>query len=136
MNRKDPSFRNLTGAIQVHYRELRTEGVGAVVKHAPTITPQEENMLWESKVIGVHTPLLLYVLFSFMLGRCFVLEGEKSRGNLNAHNLSVSTILIVIPMLRMGQRLVLVSTLVGKTKLYQCFHAQRPNLAVCWICVF
>ena len=32
MNRKDPSFRDLTGAVQVRYRELHTAGVGAVVK--------------------------------------------------------------------------------------------------------
>ena len=29
MSRKDPSFRDLTGAIQVRYRQLRSEGVGA-----------------------------------------------------------------------------------------------------------
>ena len=30
-----PAFRELTGAVQVRYKELRTDGVGAVVKHAP-----------------------------------------------------------------------------------------------------
>ncbi len=59
MNRKDPSFRELTGAIQVRYRELREEGVGAVVKHAPVVVPDEEDRLWQSKVIGDHNPLAL-----------------------------------------------------------------------------
>ena len=59
MDRKDPRFRDLTGAIQVRYRELRTEGVGAVVKHAAIVTPEEENQLWDSKVLGVHSPLAL-----------------------------------------------------------------------------
>ena len=34
------------------------DGVGAVVKHAAIVTP-EENRLWESEVLGVHTPLAL-----------------------------------------------------------------------------
>ena len=59
MNRKDPSFRDLTGAVQVHYQELRTAGVGAVVKHAPVITAEKESLLWESKVFRLHSPLAL-----------------------------------------------------------------------------
>ena len=43
MNRKDPQFRELTGAIQVKFRELREQGVGAVVKHASVMTPAEES---------------------------------------------------------------------------------------------
>ena len=35
------------------------DGVGAVVKHAAIVTPEEENRLWESKVLDVHTPLTL-----------------------------------------------------------------------------
>ena len=34
MNRKDPAFKELTGALQVTCRELCREGVGANVKHA------------------------------------------------------------------------------------------------------
>ena len=64
-----------------------------MVKHSPTITQQEENMLWESKVMGVHTPLALVRVVFSMLGRCFVLERERSRGD---HNLSIRTILIVM----------------------------------------
>ena len=42
-------FRDLTGAVQVRYGELHTEGVGAVVKHAPTITPQEKTCFGSQK---------------------------------------------------------------------------------------
>ena len=59
MSRKDPVFRELTGAVLVRYKELRTDSVGAVVKHAPIVTSEEESMLWDSKVLGVHTPLTL-----------------------------------------------------------------------------
>ena len=59
MNRKDPDFSDVTGAIQVRFRELREKGVGAHVSHAPGVLPNEEDMLWASKVIGDHTPLAL-----------------------------------------------------------------------------
>ena len=59
MNRKDPRFRNLTSIIQVRYCELRTNGVGAIVKHAAVVTSEEEDLLWNSKVLGVHSPLAL-----------------------------------------------------------------------------
>ena len=57
MNRKDPNFRELTGALQVRFRELREEGIGAQVNHAPVVTPEEEDM-WGLKVVT--TLLLLY----------------------------------------------------------------------------
>ena len=66
MNRKDPAFKELNGAIQVRSRELREVGVGAVVKHASVISAEEENALWESKVIGDHNPLALQRAVFFM----------------------------------------------------------------------
>ena len=59
MNRKDPNFHELTGAFQVRFRELGEKCIGAQVNHAPVVTPEEEDMLWGSKVIGT-TLLLLY----------------------------------------------------------------------------
>lgn len=72
MSRKDPAFCDLTGTLQVRYRELRMDGVGAVVKHASIVTPEEEDMLWESKVIGVHTPLALVHAVFFTSVKPFV----------------------------------------------------------------
>ena len=82
MNRKDPCFRDLTGAIQVRYRELRTEGVGAVVKHAPIVTPEEENTLWESKVIGVHTLKALVSAIFYYVGKMFCIRGGEEQRRL------------------------------------------------------
>ena len=59
MNRKDQSFCELTGALQVRFRKLCEEGVGAVVKHAAIVTEDEEDTLWKSGVIGVDDPLAL-----------------------------------------------------------------------------
>ena len=76
MNRKDPDFRELAGSVQVRYRELHEEGVGAVVKHA-VVTTDEEDALWQSKVIGDHNPHSKE-LFSNTLARRFASEAGKS----------------------------------------------------------
>ena len=81
MNRKDPNFRDLNGAIQVRFRELREQGVGAQVSHAAVVLPEEEDRLWASKVIGDHSPLALQRAVFFMWARHFASEGGKSRGN-------------------------------------------------------
>ena len=73
MNRRDPCFRE---AIQVRYHYLRETGVGAVVKLAALVTPDEENILWESKVIGDHSPLALQR--AVFLGKFSVFVVERS----------------------------------------------------------
>ena len=55
MNRKDPNFSDLTGAIQVRFRELREKVVGGYVRHAPVVLPNEENMLWVFQLYVLHT---------------------------------------------------------------------------------
>ena len=45
--------------LQVQYHELCEQGLGTVVKHAPAVTPDEEDALWRSKVIGDHDPAAL-----------------------------------------------------------------------------
>ena len=45
----------------MRYRELRKRGVGAVVKHTAVVSPDEEQVLWDSKVVGNHDPLALQI---------------------------------------------------------------------------
>ena len=82
MNRKDPQFRDLNGAIQVRYRELRQQGVGAQVKHTAIVSPEEEDMLWSSKVIGDHSPLALQRAVFFYVGKAFCLRGGEEQRKL------------------------------------------------------
>ena len=65
----------------MRYRELRTEGVGAVVKHAAVVTPEEEDQLWESKVLGVHTLLALIHAF-FYVGKTLCVRGGEEQWRL------------------------------------------------------
>ena len=47
MDTTNPAFRDLPGALQVRYRNLREAGVGASVKHA-TIVSEEEKIYCEN----------------------------------------------------------------------------------------
>lgn len=50
MNHQDPCFWDLTGDLRVKCSELREEGVGAIVKQAPVVLPEEEKF-WYSVLI-------------------------------------------------------------------------------------
>ena len=45
MNSRDPGFQDLRSELQVHYRQLCIDSVGASVKHSTIVTLDEENML-------------------------------------------------------------------------------------------
>ena len=81
MNRKDPAFKELSGALQVRYRDLRQAGIGAVVKHAPLVTADEEEALWVSKSIGDHDPIALQRAVFFYVGKAFCLRGGEEQRN-------------------------------------------------------
>ena len=80
MNRRDPCFSDLTGALQVKFRELREDGVGAIVKHAPVVLPEEEEKFWDTKVFGVDSPVALQRAVFFYVGKvCCLRGGEEQR---------------------------------------------------------
>ena len=42
---------------------------------------EEENMLWDKKILGTSNPLMLQRAVFFLLGRCFVYEEVKTSAN-------------------------------------------------------
>ena len=80
MDRKSSQFKDLNEALTVKFRELRQEGVGAVVKHATIVTSSEEDTLRASNVIGDHTPLALQraVFFSMWERHSVCAEGKNN----------------------------------------------------------
>ena len=64
------------------YHQLRIDGIGAFVKHAMIVTPEEENMLWETKVIGDHSPLALLRAVFYYIGKCYCIRGGKEQRSL------------------------------------------------------
>ena len=77
MNRKDPTFKELTGTLEVTCRELPREGVGANVKHAAAFSPAEENALWDLRVSSDHAPVTLQRAVFFYVGKVFCLRGGQ-----------------------------------------------------------
>ena len=82
MNRRDPCFRDLMGALQVKFRGLREEGVGAIVKHAPVVLPEEEQKFWDTKVFGIDSPVALQRAVFFYVGKVCCLRGGEEQRNL------------------------------------------------------
>ena len=54
LQRKDGRFRELHGTCESVFRQLREKGVGA-----NPISKEEENMLWDKKILGTSNPLML-----------------------------------------------------------------------------
>lgn len=88
LDRKIPHFKELHKCIDSVFRQLRAEGVGAEVRHATVINKDEENMLWEKKVLGTATPLSLLRAVFYYNGKNFCLRGGKEHRGLKISQLS------------------------------------------------
>lgn len=56
---KDARFKKLQGTMDTHFRHLRSDGIGAAVKHACVISADKEKLLWELGILGTSSPLAL-----------------------------------------------------------------------------
>ena len=81
-DKKDVRFRKFHGTMESVFQALHSEGVGAVVKHAPLITKEEESLLWKRGILGDHTPLALVRTVFFMNGKNLCLRGGKEHRDL------------------------------------------------------
>ena len=82
LDRQDPRFAELRGTCESVSRELRQSGVGAQVKHAPTISSEEEDKLWNSGAIGIYSPRALVRCVFYYVGKAFCLRGGQEQRNL------------------------------------------------------
>ena len=82
MNRKDPNFQELNNTLQVRFRELQQSGVGTVTKHAPVVTVDEEDLLWESKKIRDDSPKALQRAVFYYVGKTFCLRRGREQQEL------------------------------------------------------
>ena len=83
MDKGDLRFSELSAVCESVYRQLRKDGVGASVKHASIITPEEENLLLEKRVIGMYMPK------PSVRGKDFCLRGGAEQKALNHPSLCV-----------------------------------------------
>ena len=71
------SFDGLRATCDRYYRQLRVMGIGANPKKAEIITPEEEDHLWNSGVLGIETPKALLNAVFYYNGKNFHLRGGE-----------------------------------------------------------
>ena len=77
LDEKDPTFAGLRGVRDRVARELRGDGIGTEVKHAPAISYEEEELLWSTGVIGFETPTSLLNVMFYNNGKVLMLRGGR-----------------------------------------------------------
>ena len=77
LDTSDSRFKGMHSIIDAYFRQLRSEGVGAIVKHASLINKEEENLLWEHGVLGDDSPERLLNAVFFYNGKNICLRGGK-----------------------------------------------------------
>ena len=84
-------FKELHAALHNLGRQLRSEGVGAEVKHASVISTEEEGALWEQGILGCDNPKSLLRAVFYLNGKNFCLRGGSEHRNLKLSQLQPSS---------------------------------------------
>ena len=77
LDKKDSRFRQLQGTLDAYFHNLHCEGIGRQVKHAETISTEEDNQLWETGVLDINTPKGLQNAVFYTIGKMFCLRGGQ-----------------------------------------------------------
>ena len=80
LDKKDPRFSELSGVCGSVAKQLCKDGVGASIKHAPIITPEE--LLLNKGVIGIFAPKPLVRAVFYYVGKAFCLRGGMEQRSL------------------------------------------------------
>ena len=84
----DLHFQDLYNMLDcVCVKKLRKSGVGAEVHHAPIITLQQEDAMWESGALGTDNPDCLLQTVFYTMGLHFSLRGVQEHLNLQLEQL-------------------------------------------------
>ena len=63
---KDPEFAGFRGSLDAEMKRLQSKGLGSVHRQAEAITEDEEELLWEEKILGDHSPQSLLNTIIYM----------------------------------------------------------------------
>ena len=82
LEKSNHAFKKLHNIMENLFQELSKEGVSAETKHAEIVTKDEENLLWSSGVMGMHTPKALLNAVFYYNGKNFCLRGGQEHRDL------------------------------------------------------
>ena len=81
----DKSNKHLAIFRKIHdneYHRLHTKGIGANVQHCEVLTPSDEQQMWQTGVIGIHSPLAFLRAVFIFNSKNFCLRGGKEQKEL------------------------------------------------------
>ena len=71
---KDPEFADFRSSMVAEMKRLQSAGLGSERKQAEPLTLEEEEMLWQKKILGDHNPKTLLNTIMFLSGLYFALR--------------------------------------------------------------
>ena len=89
MNQKDARFKRVHTVLDNISRQLHKEGVGIDKIQARVVTDMEENHLWETGIIGTHSPTALQNAVFFYCGLYLCLRGGDEHRELKCSQLEI-----------------------------------------------
>ena len=80
LDKSDSRFRTIQKICEVVFRSLHKDGVGVEVQHTSIITIEEEDQLWQTRVLNISEPKGLFRVVFYYVGKvCCLRGGEEQR---------------------------------------------------------
>ena len=89
---KDPSFNGFQKTLDSEMKRLTSLGVGVKRHQAEPITVDEENKLWELRLLGDHSPQALLDTMAYLNGMNFALRSGTEHRSLRTSQLELTQI--------------------------------------------
>ena len=87
LDKSDTHFKPLHSTMDCYFNKLHASGVGRQIQHAETISGEEEDKLWTSKVLDIATPRGLLNAVFYTIGKSFCLRGGQEHRSLKISQL-------------------------------------------------